>query len=198
MRRRAFIKYSGLSAFAVSMPGKTILGADGNTITECATSTDLLGPFFRHGAPTRNDISYAFEGGEIPLKVIGQVFGADCNTPLPKVWIDVWHCDHNKDYNMDREDYRCRGRFQTDENGKYWFKTSIPPPYGGRPKHIHYLVEAIEGYQELITQLYFKGDKRIKAKNWIKYPWDEKRILEIYKNEEELAEVSLDLYLKKV
>lgn len=59
------------------------------------------------------------------------------------------------------------------------------------------MIHTSEGHQELVTQLYFKGDDRIKSDNWIQYPWDEKRILDIYKNEEEMAEVKLDLYLTR-
>ena len=184
-----------MSAFAISTSGFQLLKAQGKFTTDCATSTDMLGPFFRENAPHRNDLTYPGNESEVPLKVIGQVFGADCKTPLTNVGIDIWHCDENKDYNMDAADYKCRGKIFTNENGEYWFKTFVPPPYGGRPKHIHYLVDKTEGYEKLVTQLYFKGDKRIKPQNWVRYPWDDKRILEIYKNEKDIAEVRLDLFL---
>lgn len=58
------------------------------------------------------------------------------------------------------------------------------------------LIHEVEVYKELATQLYFKGDNRIKKGNWVKYPWDERRILDIYKNEEGMSEISLDLYLQ--
>ena len=190
------MKVAGISAFAISATGFKLIESDGKITTDCATSTDMLGPFFREGAPIRHDISYEGNKNEVPIKVIGQVFGSDCNTPLKNVEIDVWHCDHRQDYDMESKDFRCRGKITTNENGEYWFKTFMPPPYGGRPKHIHYLIHEMETYQELVTQLYFKGDKRIKPNNWIKYPWDEKRIIDIYKNENEMAEVRLDLYLK--
>ncbi len=195
MKRRAFVKMAGISAFAVSASGFNLIQKDGITSTDCATSTDMLGPFFREGAPSRNDITYQSEIEQLPIKVVGKVFGADCNLPLKNLEIEVWHCDHKKNYDMESDEFRCRGKIQTDQNGAYWFKTFMPAPYGGRPKHIHYLIREVEGYQELATQLYFKGDKRIKQNNWVKYPWDEKRILEIYRNEEEMAEVNLDLYL---
>ena len=34
-----------------------------------------------------------------------------------------------------------------------------------------------------------------KQNNWIKYPWDERRILDIYQNSDEIPEVKLDLFL---
>jgi Protocatechuate 3,4-dioxygenase beta subunit len=195
MQRRQFIKYTGFTALAISASGFTSLQQDGQTIGNCPTTTDLLGPYYRQDAPFRNIISQQENSGQVKLNVVGTLYGKDCTTPLPKVLIDIWHCDHRQKYDMESEDYKCRGRFYTDENGQYTFQTFIPPPYGQRPKHIHYLVNKIEGYQELVTQLYFKGDKRIQENNWVLYPWDENRILDIYKNEEGIAEVSLDLFL---
>ncbi len=197
MKRRDFIKVAGLSAFAVATSGFELIETDGLFKTDCATSTDMLGPFFRKGAPFRNDLTFPGVTDEIPLKVVGQVFGADCKTPLKNIEIDIWHCDHKKKYDMDSASFKCRGKITTNENGEYWFKTFVPPPYGGRPKHIHYLIDGVEGYERLATQLYFKGDKKIKPNNWVKYRWDDRRILEIYKNDEDLSEVRLDLYLGK-
>jgi protocatechuate 3,4-dioxygenase beta subunit len=185
MERRNFIKVMGLSAFAVSSTGFKLIEKDGLVTADCATSRDMLGPFFRKGAPQRNQITFKGNNDEVPLKVIGKLFGADCNTPLANKEIDIWHCDHQKNYDMKSADFACRGKLFSNEKGEYWYQTFIPPPYGGRPKHIHYLI-----------QLYFKGDKKIKPNNWVKYPWDERRILQIYKNAEGIAEVNLDLFLK--
>jgi len=196
MQRRKFIKYSGISAIALSASGFTILNEDGKTIGDCPTTTDILGPYFRENAPFRNQFPFVKNSNQKQIKVIGQVFASDCKTPLPNVLIDIWHCDENGDYDMETEEYKCRGRFYTDENGAYNFTTSIPPAYGRvRPKHIHYLIHKSEGHQELVTQLYFKGDTRIKENNWVGYPWDAKRILDIYQNENGEEEIQLDLYL---
>lgn len=198
MKRRKFIEVAGISAFAVSATGFNIIQKNGNFSTDCATSRDMLGPFFRENAPLRNDLRQGIDNDEISIKVIGTLYGADCNSPLPNTEIDIWHCDHTKKYDMDSPEYRCRGKIVTNEAGEYWFKTVIPPPYAGRPKHIHYLIDGVSGYQSLATQLYFKGDPKIKKNNWIKYPWDEKRILDIYENDEREAEVRLDIFLTAV
>lgn len=197
MDRRIFVKVLGLSAFAISTSGFKLIEENGVISTNCATSRDMIGPFFRKNAPKRNDLTYPENPSEIPVKVIGRVFGADCKTPLSNIEIDVWHCDHKKKYDMDSDEFKCRGKLFTNENGEYFFETFIPPPYQGRPKHIHYLIHGTETYQQLATQLYFKGDKKIKPNNWVKYPWDEKRILDIYKNDTGMAEVKLDLFLKE-
>ncbi len=196
MKRRNFAKIAGLSAIAVSTTGFSLIKKNGIITTDCATSRDMLGPFFREGAPFRNNIRYQKNEGEIPLKVVGRVFGSDCKMPLPDTLIDIWHCDHQKHYDMTSSEYRCRGRFYTNDLGDYWFETFIPPPYQGRPKHIHYLIHESDRNKELVTQIYFKGDSKIKKNNWVKYPWDNQRILDIYQNKDGVAEVRLDLFLK--
>lgn len=195
MKRRSFVKISGMSAIAVSMSGFDIFEENGVTKTTCPTSTDILGPFFRAKAPIRHDLSYGNDHQGMPLIVKGKIFGSDCTTPLSGVELDVWHCDHEQNYDMASDEFRCRAKIITDKNGHYWYKTFIPPPYAQRPKHIHYLIHKYEGHQKLVTQLYFKGDNRIQENNWISYPWDQKRILDIYKDVDGQAEVVFDLYL---
>lgn len=198
MKRRQFVKVGGILAYTMSTSGFTNLLADGTTIGNCPTTTDLLGPFFREEAPFRTDLRSQETKTEVSINVKGKLFGSDCKTPVSNALIDIWHCDENKNYDMESDSFSCRGRFYTDANGAYQFQTFIPPPYGGRPKHIHYMVHEVENHQKLITQLYFKGDKRIKPNNWVKYEWDEKRILDIYKNENQMLEVELDLFLTAV
>jgi len=195
LKRKEFVKVIGLCAFGGIATGFKLTELDGTIYGDCATSSDLLGPFFRKNAPLRNDLTYPGNTTEIPIKVIGKVYGADCKTPLPNIAIDIWHCDHEKNYDMKSDEYRCRGKIFTDDQGEYWFETFVPPHYGSRPKHIHYLVDNNQGYQSLATQLYFKGDSKIKNNNWLGYPRDDRRILEIYENGKGLSEVNLDLYL---
>ena len=68
--------------------------------------------------------------------------------------------------------FKNRARLVTDEQGFYEFETIRPGHYQigrnlWRPAHIHYLVRAA-GYRQLITQLYFKGDKYNDADRFIK------------------------------
>jgi protocatechuate 3,4-dioxygenase beta subunit len=45
------------------------------------------------------------------------------------------------------------------EGGGYQFESNFPPPYQGRPSHIHIRVTA-PGFQELVTQHYpVEGDE---------------------------------------
>jgi len=58
------------------------------------------------------------------------------------------------------EDWFCRGVFQTDADGKFIITSLLPGRYddgGYRPAHIHFNI-TVEGYPQLITQLYFKQD----------------------------------------
>lgn len=195
MQRKQFLKVIGLSVFAVSAAGFTKLAANGQTTGTSPTTSDMLGPYFREGAPITNDLSYPKMKGE-PLKVVGQLFQADGKTTIPNKIIEVWHCDHRKKYDNKSKEFRCRAKVKTDANGNYYYTTMIPPNYHWRPKHIHYLVRNIENHKELITQLYFEGDKRINKKTEpTHFPYDEKRILTPYKNEENITEVRLDLIL---
>jgi protocatechuate 3,4-dioxygenase beta subunit len=46
-----------------------------------------------------------------------------------------------------------RATVRADSKGRYRFESDAPPPYFGRPPHIHLRVSA-KGYQTLVTQHY--------------------------------------------
>ena len=97
---------------------------------------------------------------------------------------------------MKSDEFKCRAKVITNENGCYYFHTIIPPNYWWRPKNIHYLVRDIKDHKQLITQLYSKGDKIINKKTeHLHYPYDPKRIITPYTNNEEQTEVKLNLYM---
>ncbi|HET9486437.1 MAG TPA: hypothetical protein VFO54_03340 [Chryseosolibacter sp.] len=122
----------------------------------CKTQRDAEGPFYKAAAPARSVIE---KDGEA-LKIEGKVLKAhDCQTPVSNAVIDVWHCDSHGAYDM--EGYKCRAVIRTDASGRYSFTTIFPPPYGNRPRHIHFKIRA-DGHSELTTQLYFKGDPNIR------------------------------------
>jgi len=47
----------------------------------------------------------------------------------------------------------------TRNDGTYRFETDFPPPYSGRPSHIHFKVFA-PGHRTLTTQLYPKAGQK--------------------------------------
>lgn len=61
---------------------------------------------------------------------------------------------------------RLFGYIKTRGDGKYTFKTIRPGGYpdGGPPAHIHFEIRA-DGYQDLVTEMMFEGDKRLTAEN---------------------------------
>ena len=125
------------------------------TAAACKTQRDQEGPYYKEGAPLKTLI----ETNGDALTITGTILKAsDCSTPVSNAIIDVWHCDKNGKY--DNDGFKCRGLVKSDSQGRYSFKTIFPPSYGSRPRHIHIKVRA-EGFTELTSQIYFKGDPHI-------------------------------------
>lgn len=194
--RAAFLKRGSILAVSISVLGCSHLFPEEHT-SACLTTDDILGPFYRSGAPLRTDMRLAGDPGT-PLVVTGTVYADDCLTPLPGTTIDVWQADGAGNYDNDSDAYRFRSRLNAGEDGGYTFKTNVPGKYlnGGqlRPSHIHFRVTA-DSHRELISQIYFKDDPEIAADPWASSPDAELRILPV----EELAtgekRVQFDIYL---
>ena len=182
MQRRNFIKSTALSAVAISASG--FIRFDGkNYVGDCETTSDILGPFYRPGSPVRNNLRIKGESGE-PVELSGYIRHNDCTTPYKNAKVELWHCDLKGVYDNQSNEFRYRGTAFTDENGFYSFQTIFPVAYGGagfiRPAHFHLMITA-EGYQPLVTQLYFKGDTHIKDDIFASSPNAKKRILDVEK-----------------
>jgi catechol 1,2-dioxygenase len=152
MKRKVFLAALGSSFFARALAKVNLpfIGA------ACKTQRDQEGPFYKQNAPERAVI----EKNGIPLLIEGTIIkSADCKTPVANAIIDIWHCDNSGEY--DNNGFKCRGIVKTDAAGRYSFTTIYPPSYGNRPRHIHVKVRA-PGFDELTTQIYFKGDPHIK------------------------------------
>jgi protocatechuate 3,4-dioxygenase beta subunit len=67
---------------------------------------------------------------------------------IPDATIEFWLAGPDGAY---ADEYRAT--VIVDQNGAYRFESHAPPPYSGRPPHIHVRVTA-PGYQELVTQHY--------------------------------------------
>jgi len=142
------------------------------------TEENILGPYYREGAPFRAKVTPPLEKGTV-LSIRGRVWGFDTKKPLPGVVLDIWQA--NADGRYDNDDpakppangiYLNRTRVLTDETGYYEFETVHPGPYkigpdAWRPSHIHYMVRKA-GYTSLVTQLYFEGDRFNKTDEFIK------------------------------
>ncbi|HYM04801.1 MAG TPA: intradiol ring-cleavage dioxygenase [Stellaceae bacterium] len=143
-----------------------------------ATESTVLGPFYIEGAPdlpAGADIAHGSPGEA--TEVSGRVLSV-AGKPIAGAVLDVWQTAANgfystQDPNQDR--FNLRGRFRTDAEGKYRFRTikpvSYPVPTDGpvgrilnamgrhphRPAHIHFIVSA-PGYERVATHLFANGD----------------------------------------
>jgi catechol 1,2-dioxygenase len=173
--RRALL--SGAAAL-----GGALLGGHGRlAAADCRpTESDIIGPFYRFGAPFRSRLVDASEPGD-RLIVSGTVLSADCRTAVPGALVEIWQANHAGVYDTslpgnftEVTTFHLRGMLYTNEKGQYEIETIMPgrypvPPnlpglekYGGltRPAHIHFRVmESL--HVPLTTQLYFKGDPYI-------------------------------------
>ncbi len=160
MKRREFTKLASLSAVAVSTTG--FIQFDGKSYEgDCVTTTDILGPFYRPGSPTRSNLIIDGAPGDI-VELTGIVRHKDCRTPYENAKVELWHCSADEIYDNESSEFRYRGTTYCDSEGKYKFRTQMPVPYdagGGdiRPAHFHLMISA-RGYQSLITQIYFRDD----------------------------------------
>ena len=131
------------------------LAAFGQAACGAPTPADIEGPFYKAGAPVRASLVEAGSKAE-KLVLTGVVRSADC-MPLAGVTLDFWHADADGSY--DNSGYRYRGVVTTDAEGRYRLETNLPPPYSGRPRHIHVKLQR-PGGKILTTQLYFPGESR--------------------------------------
>jgi catechol 1,2-dioxygenase len=155
-------------------------GDDGQT----ETSANLLGPFWRAGAPiTPNGGSIVrSETPGTPLFFTGYVVD-QAGKPVVGADVDVWHASTVGLYeNQDPEqaEMNLRGCFRTDENGMFAFRSikpaGYPIPTDGpvgeflrvqkrhqfRPAHLHALIHK-EGFKTIASQLYSSDDPRLET-----------------------------------
>lgn len=196
--RREFISKTGMFAVAISVPGFvscTEDSPDNMLKKDCNTTVDILGPFYKADAPLREDIVPSGTA-EAPLMIRGKVFG-DCDTELKDAMVEIWNADAEGEYD-DSNAFRFRGRYRTDEDGVYRFKTIIPGRYLNgatyRPSHIHFRITA-PGYRELVSQVYFKDDPFIPDDPWASDSRASERILVIGRDANGFDTVIFDIYL---
>lgn len=201
MKRREFFKDTGLVAIGIGVLGKVSWSND-RYVGDTPTTTDLLGPYYRPGAPARININAKGYTGK-QFHISGTVFKPDGKTPYKDCTIEIWQCDENEVYDNLSPDYNYRGKQTTGADGKYHFIGMHPIPYpvmpGSplmRPAHIHLLVSA-PGQQDLITQIYLEGDPHLKKDIGAKSPDAVKRILKISRNSKNEEAINFDIVMAK-
>jgi protocatechuate 3,4-dioxygenase beta subunit len=127
------------------------------------------GPFYPDRLPLDTDNDLVIVGssttpavGEI-THLTGRVL-TPSGSPLNNLVVEIWQVDSNGAYlhsgsdNGNRRDrnFQGFGRFTTNQNGEYRFRTIKPVPYPGRTPHIHFMVK--RGDRALLTtQLFVAG-----------------------------------------
>jgi protocatechuate 3,4-dioxygenase beta subunit len=132
--------------------------ASGPSLAQCsATSADMLGPFYKAGAPERS----ATGSG---LTIHGAVRSTrDCK-PLPAAKVEWWSADGKGQY-----DDAHRATQIADGEGRFRYITDHPGRYPGRPPHVHVKVTA-SGHKPLVTQIYPKPEIREIAFDFVLQP----------------------------
>lgn len=162
MSRRSVLRTTAyFGALACTMP---YLSAE--EFIETVAMTE--GPFYPDKLPldTDNDLliindKLSSAVGEI-THLTGQVLSKS-GAPLRNALVEIWQCDNNGAYlhsktgNADKRDtnFQGYGRFLTDSQGRYYFRTIKPVPYTGRTPHIHFAVNK-NGHRLLTTQMLIK------------------------------------------
>jgi protocatechuate 3,4-dioxygenase beta subunit len=161
--RRQFL--GGLAAGAVMF-------STSGVFTEILTATPRLteGPFYPDKLPldTDNDLIIVNNSTTPAIGEITHLTGRILNssgTPVRNAYVEIWQVDHNGIYlnshdpNEDRRDknFQGYGRFLTDSQGQYYFRTIKPVHYTGRTAHIHFGISR-NGRRVYTTQLFIKGN----------------------------------------
>ena len=148
------------------------------------TTASLMGPFWRHGSPRTES------GGSIvrsptagdPVFVKAWVHDPQ-GRPVAGAEVDVWHASPEGYYeNQDPQqaDMNLRGRFTTDADGHFAFRTvkpaGYPVPVDGpvgallrmqgrhnmRPAHLHFMIHK-PGYKVQFSQVYSSDDPNLET-----------------------------------
>lgn len=108
------------------------------------TREDALGPYYVPGAPVRAKTGSGYV-------LTGVVRSAATCRPIAGAKIELWNAGPDGEYAS-----RWRATTYSKANGSYRYETGVPPPYSGRPPHIHLRVSA-RGHTTLVTQHYPKA-----------------------------------------
>jgi hydroxyquinol 1,2-dioxygenase len=141
---------------------------------DAATESTVLGPFYVPDSPWRaNGDAITADLGHNPLLVSGRVRDT-AGQPLAAAIVDVWQNAANRLYAVQDEHQspdNLRGRFRTDPDGGFAFRTARPVDYpipddgpvgrmlaatgrhAWRPAHVHMIVSA-EGHDRVTTHIF--------------------------------------------
>ncbi|TNF00629.1 MAG: hypothetical protein EP326_06220, partial [Deltaproteobacteria bacterium] len=103
------------------------------------------------------------------IAILKGIVQDDMCRPVKGAMVEIWQACHTGKYNHPSDpnpakldpNFQYWGQAITNEKGEYSFKTIVPGAYPAdntwiRPPHIHFKVH-LRGYEELTSQLYWKG-----------------------------------------
>lgn len=153
--------------------------ADQKAGRAAGTPRAVEGPLYVAGAPLSQGEARLDDGSAAGATLVmeGRVLDTE-GTPVAGAIVDIWHANEHGRYSHfdpDQADYNLRRRIETDAEGRYRFRSFLPPGYaippsgptselfaalgrhGNRPAHIHFLISG-PGLRRLITQVNIPGD----------------------------------------
>ena len=144
------------------------------------TPPQILGPFYPFMlTPTESgDLTGGGQAKGTILYLSGRIL-ADDGQPVAGAKVEIWQANaagrypHPNDENTEApldDNFNGFAVTKTDAQGRYAFKTVRPSAYPAapgrwRPAHIHFSVTA--KYEQLVTQMYFKGDRYNETDSWL-------------------------------
>jgi catechol 1,2-dioxygenase len=152
--------------------------------TSEATTSAILGPFWREHSPSLPNGASIVKGGPTGDSVLvqGRVLSSD-GQPVKDAIVAVWEDAPNGLYEQqdpEQPEYNLRGQFRTDAEGRYafrgWRPVPYPIPFDGpagdllqmmdrhpyRPGHFHFRVRA-PSHRELVTQVFDRESQYIEG-----------------------------------
>jgi catechol 1,2-dioxygenase len=148
------------------------------------TTANLLGPFWRMNSPrTENGGTLIRSPTPGPSIFVNAYVKDQQGRPIEGAEVDVWHSSPEGFYEQQDEkqaDMNLRGKFLTDAEGHFWFRSvkpaGYPIPIDGpvgdlvratgrhhyRPAHLHFLIFK-RGFKTLISQIYSNDDDKLET-----------------------------------
>jgi hydroxyquinol 1,2-dioxygenase len=140
-----------------------------------ATENTVLGPFYVSGAPRLpHGANISLDGKGEPVLVRGRVIDTQ-GQPIVGATLDVWQANEDGFYDVQQKgvqpEWNLRGLFETDTQGRYWFRSAKPRYYPipddgavgkllkalgrhpNRAAHLHFIVEA-PGFDRVVTHIF--------------------------------------------
>lgn len=150
-----------------------------DTVELLTTPPQILGPFypFMHTPTDSGDLTGGGKAAGTVLYLSGRVLNKK-GEPVVGARVEIWQANCHGRYAHPNDDtgepldpnFNGFAVTQTDAQGRYTFKTVRPKAYRvtadrWRPAHIHFNV--IGKTEQLVTQMYFKGEEWNDKDSWL-------------------------------